>query len=154
MRPFAHLIPFFLLTVSFCQAFAGDAGEAKKLEGTWELIDLVVGGAKVAEKEVKGTKFVFKGTSLTILPPASDSGIVDKRSFSIVLDGKKMPAQVDLTALDGEVKGVTSPGIYKIEGDTLFWCQSDDPKSKDRPAQFASPDKSNVYLFTFKRAKQ
>ena len=58
-----------------------------------------------------------------------------------------------MTALDGDLKGVTSPGIYELKGDTLRWCQSDDEKSKDRPKDFASPDKSRLYLFTFKRLK-
>jgi uncharacterized protein (TIGR03067 family) len=58
-----------------------------------------------------------------------------------------------LTALDGEFKGAVSPGIYEIKGDTLRWCQSDDPKAKDPPKEFASPEKSELYLFTFKRAK-
>lgn len=132
-------------------AFAGQADDAKKLQGAWVLTELVVGGVKVPEKEVAGMKFIFEENKLTIVPPSADGGIVDKRAFTIKLDPAKKPAQVEMTALDGEHKGTVSPGIYELKADTLRWCQSDDPKVKDRPKDFASPEKSSVYLFTFKR---
>ena len=152
MRPFSYLLIGCALFLICCRAFAG-ADDAKKLQGAWALTELVVGGAKVPEKEIAGLKFVFAATKLTIVPPTADTGLVDKRSFTFKLDATKQPRQVDMTALDGEFKGVTSPGIYELKDDTLRWCQSDDPKSKDRPKDFASPEKSTLYLFTFKRAK-
>ena len=91
---------------------------------------------------------------LTIIPPKTDTGVVVPRTFSVSVDAKKQPATVDLTSLEGELKGNVSPGIYEVKGDTLRWCQSDDPKTKNRPTAFASPEKSAVYLFTFKKAKE
>ena len=132
---------------------SGDAGDAKMLQGAWALTELVVGGTKVPDKEIQGMKFIFEGNKLTIAPPASDTGVVDKRTFTFKLDPSKKPAEVDITALDGKYKDTVSPGIYELKGDTLRWCQSDDPKAKDRPKDFASPEKSPLYLFTFKRAK-
>lgn len=134
-----------------CAAIAGEPEDSKKLQGAWTLTELVVGGAKVPDKELAGMKFVFEANKLTIVPPAADTGVVDKRAFTIKLDPSKKPAQVEITALDGEHKGAVSPGIYELKGDTLRWCQSDDPKSKERPKEFASPEKSSFYLFTFKR---
>ena len=153
MRPFAYLITFFSAVLVCCHAGAQDADDAKKIQGAWEITELVVGGKKVPEKDVKGMRFLFDKDKLTILPPASDTGVVDKRTFTFKLDAKAKPAGVELTALDGENKGAISPGIYEVKGDTLRWCQSDDPKAKDRPKEFASPEKSSFYLFTFKRAK-
>jgi hypothetical protein len=153
-----------------------DKDDAKALQGAWLLTELIVGGNKVPDKEFKGTTFVFAGDKLSIVPPNKDAAanahliafalvsrfpvvpealfVVDRRTFSFKLDPKQKPAAVDLTALDGDAKGVVSPGIYEVAGDTLRWCQSDDEMNTQRPRAFASPDKSRMYLFTFKRIKQ
>jgi|ERR1019366_2597633 uncharacterized protein (TIGR03067 family) len=153
MLELSRFLTFFILLLTCYCVVAGDADDAKKLQGDWTLTELVVGGAKLPDKEIAGMKFVFAGDKLTISPPTADTGVVDKRSFTFKLDPVKQPARVEVTALDGEHKGVVSPGIYEIKGDTLRWCQSDDPKSKEIPKDFVSPEKSTVYVFTFKRAK-
>jgi uncharacterized protein (TIGR03067 family) len=149
MRQLSALFGAFLLLT--CAAFAGQADDAKKLQGAWALTELIVGGAKVPDKELAGMKFVFEADKLTIVPPTADTDVIEKRSFTIKLEPKKNPAQVEITALDGKFKGTVSPGIYELKGDMLRWCQSDDPQSKDHPKEFASPEKSKIYLFTFKR---
>jgi uncharacterized protein (TIGR03067 family) len=128
---------------------ARDDGE--KLQGTWVLTELIVGGFTIPEKEFKGTQFVFAGNKLTIVPAMPDAAAVDKHAFTFKIDPNQAPAAVDLTALDGDAKGTVSPGIYELKGDTLRWCQSDDKKNTERPKAFASPDESRIYLFTFKR---
>lgn len=153
MRTFAYLFTYFIGALVCCHAFAQDADDAKAIQGPWEITELIVSGKKVPEKDVKGMRFVFEKDKLTILPPTADTGIVEKRTFTVKLDAKAKPAGVELTSLDGENKGLVSPGIYEIKGETLRWCQSDDPKAKDRPKEFASPEKTSFYLFTFKRAK-
>ncbi len=153
MRMMTMLLAGFALFVALPVGFAGDGDELKKLQGAWEIANLIVGGVPVADKEIAGMKFVFKDKTLTITPPKSDTGVVVPRTFSVTVDGKKQPATVDLTALDGELKGNVSPGILEVKADTLRWCQSDDPKAKVRPAAFASPEKSAIYLFTFKKAQ-
>ena len=152
MRPLLFLVAVGIVAVVCCRALAG-AADTKTLQGTWEVAELIVGGAKVPAKDVQGMKFIFKGQILTILPPTADTGVVEKRTFTFKLDPKQKPAAVDLTSLDGDNKGVVSPGIYEITADTLRWCQSDDEKAKERPKDFTSPEKSRVYVFTFKRGK-
>ena len=153
MRPIASVCALFVGALICCQGLAQDGDDAKTIQGPWEIVELIVGGQKVPEKEVKGMRFLFDKDKLTILPPASETGVIDKRTFTFKLDPKAKPTGVELTALDGENKGAVSPGIYEIKGDMLRWCQSDDPKAKDRPKEFASPEKSPFYLFTFKRTK-
>jgi len=131
-------------------ALVGGAGPTP-LEGTWEVTELTAYGEKVDPKFFAGTKFVFEKDKLTVVPPNDKQEEFVKRTFTIKLDGKKNPAEVDLTALDGEHKGTTSPGIYELNGDTLRWCQPDGPKTTDRPKTFTSPEKSDTYLFTLKR---
>jgi len=150
-----------MTALAACQALAGGE-DFKKLEGAWEVTELIIGGTKVPAKDIAGMKFVFAREKnkddavdkLTIVPAAADTGVVEKHSFTIKINAAKKPAEVNLTALDGEFKGTTSPGIYEINGDVLRWCQSDDPKTAERPKTFNSPEKSSIYMFTFKRAKK
>lgn len=158
------------------QAAPGDAKkDAQALQGAWMLTELIVGGKPAPENQIKGLQFIFKADKLTIVPPPPDVSaippkvlvilgiglgaqvppprVVDERSFSVKLDSTKDPKHVDLTALDGDNKGVVSPGIFEIKDGTLRWCQSDDPKNMERPKTLASPANSQYYLFTFKRAK-
>jgi len=162
MRYFTGIVAFFAVIVACCQAL-GQGAEFKTLEGTWQITELVIGGLKIPEKEVAGMKFVFSKDKdkdkdvayekLTIHPPPADTGVVEKRTFKLKFNNAKKPAEVNTEALDGEFKGVVSPGIYDVKGDVLRWCQSDDEKATERPKEFVSPDKSRIYIFTFKRVK-
>ena len=152
MRPLAFAPVFGILALVCARAFAG-ADDAQKIQGTWEILELIRYGKKVDLNIIKGTKFVFANNLLTIQPPTDKVEEFEKRSFSYKLTPTKKPAEVDLTALDGKNKGVTSPGIYELKGDTLRWCQSDATKAPERPKDFTSPKKSPFYLFTLKRVK-
>lgn len=166
--------PVITLAFVFSAVAAQEPSEdEQKLQGAWQLAELIVGGTKVPEKEIQGTRFIFEGNKLTIAPPINEvavnatlwtlsielglpvlveaEAVVDQRTFTFKLNPTQQPAAVDLTALDGEFKGTVSPGIYEIKGDTLRWCQSDDEKNKDRPKAFVSPEKSRIYIFTLKR---
>jgi uncharacterized protein (TIGR03067 family) len=152
MPQFTFTVVAFILAFATCHGFASDADDAKKLQGTWELTELIAFGEKVDFNTVKGTKFVFAADKLTLQAPNDKLEEVVTRTYSFKLDPTKKPAEVDLTVLTGEHKGLKSPGIYEISGDTLRWCQSDAPKGAERPKDFKSPEKSTIYLFTFKRA--
>ncbi|HZZ76941.1 MAG TPA: TIGR03067 domain-containing protein [Gemmataceae bacterium] len=171
-----HLAIFAMLGMLGIGNAQPGSDDAKKLQGAWLLTDLVVGGIAVPKKTFQGTTFVFAGDKLTIVPPRTDrainasfvaftlavrfpvlpvfDNIVNSREFTVKLDPDKMPAAADvkLTLKDG--LSIVSPAIYEIQGDTLRWCQSDDEDNVERPKTFASPQKSRLYLFTFKRVKQ
>jgi uncharacterized protein (TIGR03067 family) len=153
MRQTTYTLAFCFVALGFCRAFAGDADDAKKLQGKWEIVELIAYGKKVEFNTIKGTKFIFAGNVLTIQPPTDKLEEFEKRSFTFKLAPAKQPAEVELTVVDGKDKGLTSPGIYELKGDTLRWCQSDATKAPERPKSFASPEKSPIYLFTLKRTK-
>ena len=129
------------------------APEAKSLQGSWEVTELVAYGKKVDPKLFKGTKFVFKDDKLTVVPGDPKGDTFVSRSFTIKVDAKQKPTAIDLTLLEGASKGMVSPGIFEITGDTLRWCQPDGEKTKERPKDFTSPTNSDRYLITLKRAK-
>lgn len=153
MRKTVCTIGFFILALAGCRAFAGGADDAKMLEGTWEIEDLIAYGKKVDVNTIKGTKFIFAKDKLTIQPPNDKLEEFVPRNFSFKLDPSKKPAEVELTVLDAKDKGLKSVGIYELKDKTLRWCQSDADKSPERPKDFTSPDKSPIYLFTLKRVK-
>lgn len=170
MRTTPVIVLFSIAALLFCREFPAHAKkpappDLNKLDGTWEIVELTAYGKKVDFNTIKGTKFVFAKDKLNILPPTDKLEQFEKRSFSFKLDPAKAPAQVELTALDGKLKGLVSVGIYELKGDTLRWCQSDAPanttpgKDKkdspkvDAPKDFSSPTGSTIYLFTLKRAK-
>ena len=153
MRHSIYTLAFCVVAFAYCQAFAGEAEDVKKLQGKWEIVELIAYGKKVDFNTIKGTKFIFAGNVLTIQPATDKLEEFEKRTFTFKLTPTKQPAEVDLTLTDGKDKGLTSPGIYELKGDTLRWCQSDATKAPERPKSFASPDKSPIYLFTLKRTK-
>ena len=134
-------------------ALAGDADDAKNIQGTWEVVELIAYGKKVDFNAIKGTKFIFAKDKLTIQPPNDKLEEVVPRNFTFKLDPSKKPAEVELKVLDAKEKDLVSPGIYELKGDTLRWCQSDATTKPERPKEFKSPEKSPIYLFTLKRAE-
>jgi uncharacterized protein (TIGR03067 family) len=162
MRRLTLNFAFAIAALACCRALAGDADDAKKLQGTWEVVELIAYGKKVDLKTIKGTKFVFAKDKLTVQPANDKLEEFVTRNFTFKLDPKKQPAEVDLTVLDAKDKGFVSPGIYELKGDSLRWCQSDattkpvkvNPFAEaapERPKSFASPEKSPIYLFTLKK---
>ena len=63
MRPIASLCALFVGALFCCQGLAQDGDDAKAIQGPWEIVELIVGGQKVPEKDVKGMRFVFENTS-------------------------------------------------------------------------------------------
>jgi uncharacterized protein (TIGR03067 family) len=63
-----------------------------------------------------------------------------------IRDAKKDPAEIDIRRA-GE-KAPELWGIYKIEGDTLIVCVTDEG---ERPKRFESPEGSTIRLITCKR---
>jgi uncharacterized protein (TIGR03067 family) len=65
-------------------------------------------------------------------------------------DPKKDPPELDVVEPAGPAAGMTSPSIYKVEGDTLTICTS---IKGDRPRTFDAPAGSMRALLVLKRVK-
>jgi uncharacterized protein (TIGR03067 family) len=96
--------------------------------------------------EWKHNKRVIKGVA-TLGNETSDlvvkgNGIMPKGSKEVAatfeLDPKTHPKQLDLTALRGDLKGVTRKGIYELEGDALRICIPINQEIDKRPSSFDS----------------
>ena len=146
-----------LATVMPAAAIRGQDGREfpESLEGTWVLTAMEKNG-NAAPKYVLGKlNFTFKedtmimGGQLTAAPGKEPV----KQKFTFKLDRVKEPDAIDLIPLEGDFKGKTVPGIYRLEGEELKLCL---PKQgdKERPSAFKSPEGSDLAFMTFKRSKE
>jgi RNA polymerase sigma factor (sigma-70 family) len=115
--------------------------EVAKLQGEWKFVAFEAGGAKASAAELKGKKLVIKGNEITGLQP----GPTDRLSFK--LDPKKTPKEIDITVVEGNLKGTTASGIYAIEGQKLRICLAE----KVRPKEFATTPGSGREVHTLEK---
>jgi uncharacterized protein (TIGR03067 family) len=121
--------------------------DLKKFEGSWVFSSwdhaghaLPAEARETAKLTIKGDKYSFEFNDLT-------------EEGTIKLDPGKKPATIDLAITDGEDKGKSQVGIYKIDGNTITVCLAA-PGSKDRPTEFKSTEENGHILATLKRAKK
>jgi RNA polymerase sigma factor (sigma-70 family) len=104
--------------------------EAKALEGEWVVVGLEADGRKATADDVKGMRWVFKGTEVTATDPDGGTG-----KMSVRLDPGQSPKTMNLTPLDGPNKGQTAAGIYELKDGKLRICLRE---KGDRPKEFVS----------------
>ena len=122
-------------------AFTTSDKEVKDLQGEWAVVAMEEGGEKAPADALKGMKWVVKGNEIT----GSQPGGTGRMSFK--LDSGKTPKEIDITALDGNLKGTTSPGIYAIEGTRLRVCFGE----KVRPKTFATAPGDGRTMITLEK---
>jgi uncharacterized protein (TIGR03067 family) len=147
MRP--HTLPI-LLTLF---AIAADSPtnqaaqkEMKKLEGAWSMVSLEVNANLTSEEDAKNFKLEVAGDKWNV--SINDHTI----EATYRVDPTKSPKEIDLTYLEGPIKGQPIAGIYLLEGDTLKMCRCQEP-NKDRPTEFATLAGSGLLLVVWKRVK-
>ncbi|WP_232068369.1 TIGR03067 domain-containing protein [Gemmata obscuriglobus] len=129
---------------------AAPTNDLKLLNGEWKVVALEANGKKAPAAEIEGGRWVFSGAEVQFGDPGEKLG---GRS-SVKLDTTKSPKHIDLAGLEGAGKGITSPGIYKLEKGRLVICLGD-PKSgeKGRPTTFATGALGEAALITLERVK-
>jgi uncharacterized protein (TIGR03067 family) len=125
----------------------GAAEDARKLQGTWQVLAAEDDGEVVAEEDLKQLRVVFTDDNVQV-----KEGAKAQKKFTFKLDPKKSPKAIDFTYTDGPKKGMTDRGIYLLEGDYLKLCIR--TKDGERPTVFASKEGSQVFLIVLRRAKE
>ena len=121
---------FTVLALACAGTASADEKALKELEGTYK-IALAEKGGKAAPKELTDTATVtIKGDELVIA-----FGADDKKTAKIKVGGDAKLTTIDLSPSDGEAKGKTFPGIYKLEKGELTLAFSE---TADRPKEFKS----------------
>jgi uncharacterized protein (TIGR03067 family) len=126
-------------------------GDEDKIQGTWQATEGMSEGKAVPKEQLQGMKVVFSGEKMSIFPPGGEGKKTLEYTFR--LDPSKKPKAIDATRQDGAGKGKSAQGIYELDGDTLKLCLPS-RLEKERPTEFAAPEKSGLILLTLKRAKK
>jgi uncharacterized protein (TIGR03067 family) len=120
--------------------------EPAPLEGTWELIQMMTGGAR---PEISWMRVTFREGNVTWQQKDFDFNETYK------LDASKNPKTIDLTVTsEGRLKGQTREGIYRIDGNRLQICMVVRPDARQRPAEFKAGQGSNCMRFVLKRVNE
>jgi uncharacterized protein (TIGR03067 family) len=130
-------------------AWAAERDEAaarKQLSGVWKGFAVEGAGENpdrgavklqltIDEKAIKGIE--YKG-----------EGVIDHGEGTYTLDLTQVPAHLDASKTNERGRKENYLGIYRVEGDTLYWCVT---RQKQRPAKFATADRA--FLLILKRQK-
>jgi uncharacterized protein (TIGR03067 family) len=117
------------------------------LDGTWAIVSSTDNGVEVMPERLMGVEFVVKAGKV--------SARLDGKEVStstITIDASRTPKHLDLIYESGAAKGKTTKAIYKLDGDTLTWCEAP-PGVDGRPTAFESKTGSGFTLFTLQRQK-
>jgi uncharacterized protein (TIGR03067 family) len=120
------------------------AAGRRELTGTWQAVSYALDGKKASDDDMKKIQLVFDAEGKST---ALNDGKVFIASTTKI-DPSANPATIDITFSEGDGKGATALGIYKIEGGVLTICRS--APGKPRPAEFSSDPGSGLTLMTYK----
>jgi uncharacterized protein (TIGR03067 family) len=117
----------------------------QELAGTWQAVSYALDGKKASDEEMKKVQLVFDRAGKTT---ALNEGKVFLASTTKI-DPAKNPMAIDMTFTEGDLKGQTSLGIYKIEDDVLTICRA--APHNARPSEFSSKPGSGQTLMSYRR---
>lgn len=117
----------------------------QELTGTWQAVSYSVDDNAASDDDVK--KIMLMIDARGKITPQGDGRVVLAGSTEI--DPNKDPMTMDVTFTEGEYKGQTALGIFKVEDDLLTICRATPDKA--RPTEFGSKQGSGHTLMTFKR---
>jgi uncharacterized protein (TIGR03067 family) len=140
-----------VLTAPAALALAQDDAakeEAKKLQGTWKVVEFSLDGKKQPADKAK-MAFVFKDDTVTF---SVDGQKAAEGTFKIKPSAK--PKELDIVHAEGPQKGKVDMSVYVLDGDTLKIAgYTGDISLTKRPTAFPKDDEKGMDVFTLKREK-
>ena len=118
----------------------------KALQGDWVATRVVQDGK--AAPGLVGHRLTFDGDAFRIVSKDGQTLFAGTAQA----DPAKKPAQIDFLHTDGDLKGKTWKGIYRISGSTLTVADNAPDLDKARPTSLAARRGSGHVLFAFTRA--
>jgi len=119
----------------------------QELTGTWQAVSYALDGNKATDEDMTKIK-------LSIDADGKATAVRDGKVFiagTTQIDPTVNPMAMNVTYTEGDPKGQTALGIYKIEDDLLTICRA--APGQSRPTEFASLTGSGHTLMTYKREK-
>jgi uncharacterized protein (TIGR03067 family) len=119
----------------------------KELTGTWQAVSYALDGDTASDEDMKRIQLSIDAAGKAAV--LRDGKVLTAGTTTI--DPTKNPMTLDVTYTEGDFKGLTALGVYKIEADLLTICRA--APGKARPTEFASKPGSGHALMTYKRNK-
>jgi len=119
------------------------------IQGTWVYVSLTVGGKKEWNGDMPQKSLTFAADKVRLVVNEDGKEVAYQGHFK--LNASRKPREIDVTELDGELKGKITACLYEIDGDTLRLCHPEVPGG-DRPRTLDSKESSTDYLWTLKRS--
>jgi uncharacterized protein (TIGR03067 family) len=119
----------------------------RDLTGTWQAVSYALDGKNASDDDMKRIKLSIDADGKASAHREGNPFIAAATS----IDPTKNPMTIDFSYTDGELKGQTAPGIYKIEDNLLTICRT--IPGAARPTEFASKPGSGHTLMTYSREK-
>jgi uncharacterized protein (TIGR03067 family) len=116
------------------------------IQGGWKIVLGFNNGEELPADQVKTAELIIEDDQCH-----AKLGSAAMKS-TIKVDASKAPKEIDFTFTEGEQKGKTIKGIYKVSGDDLTICRGLTEKDA-RPTEFAAPIDSGLLVVIGKRSK-
>jgi uncharacterized protein (TIGR03067 family) len=143
LRRLCSLLVCVILAVPF--AFADDAGEGKKVEGTWKPVSAELAGKPFPDEVLKNMKLVISDGKYTVtIGEQSDEG-------TLKVDPAKKPQAMTITGTKGPNKDKKILAIYELKDNSLRICY--DLSGEAHPKEFKTKPDSKLFLVEYKRQK-
>lgn len=119
--------------------------ELKRLEGTWRVVAVELGGKETDREEIgPNNLLVFSGTKSSVVTGTKKRTI----ECTFTIDPTKSPKWMDTTRISDKVSW---PGIYELKDDTLKVFLGS-PGGK-RPTEFKTKKHTQQVIHTYQRIK-
>lgn len=140
---------FLVLVVALALASTGfgmDAaiGRQSELQGYWNLVSLEINGQALDVDKLEDATLFVRGERYSFALEDATLELIHK------VDSTKSPKTLDMTIVEGEMKGKTYHAIYELENDILKICRNIDPDMA-RPTSFGSSPNSGLMVIVWKR---
>ncbi len=119
----------------------------RELAGTWQAVSYAIDGKTASPDDMKKVKLVIDVQGKTSAYNGEQLFIASTTE----IDPTAVPMTMDINFTEGETKGKTALGIYKIDDDILTICRAGPGQA--RPKEFASKSGSGHTLMTYKRER-
>jgi uncharacterized protein (TIGR03067 family) len=120
--------------------------DADRLQGSWTMVLVFINGEELSAGQARTGQLVIEDNQYRARLGANSS------TSTFKIDASKTPKEIDLTYTDGDQKGKTVKGIYKLASDGLTICRGLTEREA-RPTEFAAPVDSRLLLVVWKLSK-
>ena len=135
------------LLVGAAEAGQNDAkSDVGPIQGGWKMVLGFKNGEELPADQVKTGELTIDDDQCRATLGAA------AMAATIKVDSSRAPKEIDFTFADGDQKGKTVKGIYKVAGDGLTICRGLTER-EPRPSEFAAPINSGLLLMIWKRSK-